>query len=220
MKTLEVGGDNNMNNPWKDISLSDYENHMAMDSVQQLQAMNQMMKGQLNQYEVQSAMILGIAGGNGLEHVDTEKLNKVYGVDINQEYLTITKKRYENLSDTLDCLCIDLASEAEKLPRADMLIANLLIEYIGYECFKKVVTVTKPVYVSCIIQVNVDDSFVSESPYLHTFDGLVTVHHQMAEQELQNSMNEIDYHLIQVLEHQLPNGKKLVQFDFYKQTVT
>ena len=82
MKALEVGSDNNMNNPWKSISLSDYENHMAMDSVQQLQAMNQMMKGQLNQYEVQSAMILGIAGGNGLEHVDTEKLNKVYGVDI------------------------------------------------------------------------------------------------------------------------------------------
>lgn len=191
MKALEVGGDNNMNNPWKDISLSDYENHMAMDSVQQLQAMNQMMKGQLNQYEVQSAMILEIAGGNGLEHVDT-----------------------------LDCLCVDLVSEAEKLPQADMLIANLLIEYIGYECFKKVVTVTKPVYVSCIIQVNVDDSFVSESSYLHAFDGLVTVHHQMAEQELQNSMNEIDYHLIQVLEYQLPNGKKLVQFDFYKQTVT
>ena len=220
MKALEVGGDNNMNNPWKDISLSDYENHMAMDSVQQLQAMNHMMKGQLNQYEVQSAMILGIAGGNGLEHVDTEKINMVYGVDINQEYLTITKKRYENLSDTLDCLCVDLVSEAEKLPQVDMLIANLLIEYIGYECFKKVVTVTKPVYVSCIIQVNVDDSFVSESPYLHAFDGLVTVHHQMAEQELQNSMNEIDYHLIQVLEYQLPNGKKLVQFDFYKQTVT
>ena len=155
-----------------------------------------------------------------MEHVDTEKLNKVYGVDINQEYLTITQKRYENLSDTLDCLCVDLVSEAEKLPQADMLIANLLIEYIGYECFKKVVTVTKPVYVSCIIQVNVEDSFVSESPYLHAFDGLVTVHHQMVEQELQNSMNEIDYHLIQVLEHQLPNGKKFVQFDFYKQTVT
>lgn len=94
--------------------------------------MNQMMKGQLNQYEVQSAMILGIAGGNGLEYVDT-----------------------------LDCLCVDLVSEAEKLPQADMLIANLLIEYIGYECFKKVVIVTKTVYVSCIIQVNVDDSFVS-----------------------------------------------------------
>ena len=65
-----------------------------------------------------------------------------------------------------------------------------------------------------------DDSFVSESPYLHVFDGVVPVHHQMAEQELQNSMNEIDYHLIKVLESRLPNGKKLVQFDFYKQTVT
>ena len=213
---FEVGGDNIMNNPWKDISLSDYERHMALDSVQQLQAMNQMMKGQLNQYYIQSAMILGVAGGNGLEHVDTEKLNKVYGVDINQEYLTITKKRYENISDTLECLCVDLISEAEKLPQVDMLIANLLIEYIGYECFKKVVTVTKPIYVSCIIQINVDDSFVSDSPYLHAFDGLETVHHQMAEQELQNSMNEIDYQLIQVLEHQLPNGKKLVQLDFYK----
>ena len=194
-----------MNNPWKDISLSDYERHMALDSVQQLQAMNQMMKGQLNQYYIQSAMILGVAGGNGLEHVDIEKLNKVYGVDINQEYLTITKKRYENISDTLECLCVDLISEAEKLPQVDMLIANLLIEYIGYECFKKVVTVTKPIYVSCIIQINVDDSFVSDSPYLHAFDGLETVHHQMAEQELQNSMNEIDYQLIQMLEHQLPN---------------
>ena len=28
-----------MNNPWKDIKLSDYENHMALDSVQQLQAL-------------------------------------------------------------------------------------------------------------------------------------------------------------------------------------
>lgn len=30
-----------MNNPWKDINLSDYESHMALDSVRQLQAMNQ-----------------------------------------------------------------------------------------------------------------------------------------------------------------------------------
>lgn len=205
------------NNPWQNISLSDYENHMALDSVRQLQAMNQMMKGQLNQYDIRSAMILGIAGGNGLEHADTAKLDKVYGVDINQEYLKITEQRYENLSDTLECLCVDLTSEAEKLPQVDMLIANLLIEYIGYECFKKVVAVTNPSYISCIIQINVDDSFVSDSPYLHVFDGLEQVHHQMAEQELQNSINEIGYQFIQHLEYRLPNGKKLVQLDFRKE---
>lgn len=29
-----------MKNPWEEISLTDYENHMKLDSVMQLQAMN------------------------------------------------------------------------------------------------------------------------------------------------------------------------------------
>lgn len=203
-----------MRNPWKDIKLSDYENHMALDSVRQLQALNQMMKEQLNEYDIQTAMILGIAGGNGLEHVDTGKLKKVYGVDINPEYLEITEKRFEYLADTLECLCVDLTNEADKLPKVNLLLANLLIEYIGYECFKKVVKVTKPQYVSCIIQINEDSGFVSDSPYLHAFDKLEQVHHQMAETELQNSMNEMDYQMIQMLDYQLPNRKKLVRLDF------
>lgn len=35
-------------------------------------------------------------------------------------------------------------------------IANLLIEYIGYECFPKVVKVTNPQYVLCIFQINME----------------------------------------------------------------
>ena len=205
-----------MKNPWEMVKLSDYENHMALDSVRQLQVLNQMMKGQLNQYEVQSAMILGIAGGNGLEHVDVKKLNKVYGIDVNKEYLSATESRYENLAGILECICVDLLSEADKLPYAEMLIANLLIEYIGYECFQKVVKATSSQYVSCIIQINEDEGFVSDSPYMHVFDDLDSVHHQMAEQELRNSMDAIDYQLIQMLEQKLPNGKKLVQLDFEK----
>ena len=206
-----------MNNPWKDIKLSDYENHMALDSVQQLQALNQMMKGQFNKYDICSVMILGIAGGNGLEHVDDEKINKVYGVDINSEYLNATAKRYENLTGVLECLCVDLNSEVENLPQVEMVIANLLIEYIGYECFQKVVKVTRPKYVSCIIQINEDESFVSDSPYFHVFDGLEAVHYQMDEQELKGTMNAIGYKLSETLEYQLPNGKKLVQLDFCKE---
>ena len=37
-----------MKNPWETIKLDDYENHMKLASVSQLQAMNQMMKGQLD----------------------------------------------------------------------------------------------------------------------------------------------------------------------------
>lgn len=204
-----------MSNPWEEISLSDYENHMRLDSVMQLQVMNQMMKGQFQSYPVQTAMVLGIAGGNGIEHVSTEKYKKVYGVDINAEYLKSVQERYPNLSGILECLHKDLIVESNELPQAELVIANLLIEYIGYEVFQKIIIHVRPKYVSCIIQINTDeDEWVSDSPYLHVFDSLEKVHHQMEEKTLIAAMQEIGYQFTQTSEHSLPNGKKLVQVDF------
>ncbi len=203
-----------MKNPWEEIELSDYENHMKMDSVMQLQSMNTMMKNQINQYPIKTVMVLGIAGGNGLEHVDTQKIQKVYGIDINHEYLQKCAVRYKKLEDVLECICIDLTDKNIYLPHADMVIANLLIEYIGYKCFQNVIMHIKPIYVSCIIQINTEDSFVSDSPYLHVFDGLDKVHHQMQEDELTTGMKSIGYCLTEKMEQSLPNGKKLVQLDF------
>lgn len=203
-----------MPNPWEEISLSDYENHMKLDSVMQLQTMNQMMKGQLNAYPVSSVIILGIAGGNGLEHIDKNRFQKVYGIDINSEYLRAVKERYSDISDILDCLRIDLIQESNKLPKAELLIANLLIEYIGYECFRKAVEQIHPKYVSCIIQINIYSNWVSDSPYIHTFDNLAKVHHQMEEELLIQTLKSIEYKLLGQMERLLPNGKKLVQMDF------
>ncbi len=62
-----------MKNPWEEINLEDYENHMQLDSVRQLQTMNSIMRSQFEAYPVCSAMVLGVAGGNGLEHVRKEK---------------------------------------------------------------------------------------------------------------------------------------------------
>lgn len=56
---------------------------MKLDSVKQLQAMNEMMKTQFEDYPASRVMILGIAGGNGLEHIQKNQFEKVYGVDIN-----------------------------------------------------------------------------------------------------------------------------------------
>lgn len=67
-----------MLNPWEEILLDDYEKHMQLDTVMQLQAMNKMMKVQLGAYSVSSVMILGIAGGNGLEHIRKNKYRRVY----------------------------------------------------------------------------------------------------------------------------------------------
>ena len=204
-----------MNNPWEEISLQDYESHMSLDSVKQLQAMNAIMKNQFDDYPVKTAMVLGVAGGNGLEHVDPKKYSTVYGVDINEEYLKAVSERYSELGDTLQCERIDLIEEAEKLPGAELLIANLLIEYIGYSAFQKAVKKVCPKYVSCVIQINTDTkNWVSDSPYLHAFDGLDTVHHQMEETALTEAMKEIGYSLILKDVKDLPNGKALVRLDF------
>lgn len=203
-----------MKNPWEEIPLTDYESHMMLDSVMQLQVMNEMMKVQFDTYPISNVMIFGIAGGNGLEHIQKNKFDRVYGIDINFSYLQAVVQRYPELDGILKCLRIDLINETDKLPKADMVIANLLIEYIGYECFQKAIRQVNPKYVSCIIQINTENDWVSDSPYLHVFDGLEQVHHQMEEKILVKAMLEIDYHAITTLNRILPNGKKLVQIDF------
>ena len=204
-----------MNNPWKDINLSDYENHMSLDSVKQLQSMNKTMKSQLDDYAVNTVMILGIAGGNGLEYIDIEKYKTVYGVDINKSYLDAVADRYKNLDGILKCLNIDIINEADELPETELLIANLLIEYVGYEAFSKAVIKTNPRYVSCVIQINeTDKQWVSDSPYIHAFDGLDSVHCQMEESKLTDTLEKIGYKKIKKAEDALPNGKHLVRIDY------
>ena len=116
-----------MKNPWEEIPLIDYENHMSLDSIMQLQAMSEMMKTQVAAYSVSRIMVLGVAGGNGLEHIQKDKFERIYGVDINSSYLQTVIQRYPELDGSLKCLCINLIDETDKLPKADMVIANLLI---------------------------------------------------------------------------------------------
>ena len=203
-----------MSNPWEDINLSDYESHMSLQSVYQLQSMNEIMREQFSAYNADTVMILGIAAGNGLEHIDKKKFKTVYGVDINQNYLDECNKRYSTLDSVFKPICADLSDKSLKLPCADMLVANLLIEYIGYECFQRVVKMSQPQYVSCIIQINTETAFVSDSPYLHVFDRLNEVHHQLDQFGLIACMNQIGYSKKFSYEKALPNGKKLMRIDF------
>lgn len=205
-----------MNNPWEEIDLYAYENHMRLDSVFQLQTMNEMMKDQFYTYPVKSVIILGIAGGNGLEHIDQMVINKVYGVDINKNYLSACMHRYPKLQGVLHLIHADLTQDTKKLPHADLLIANLFIEYIGCEHFQKAVQQAAPRYVSCIIQIDTDASFVSDSPYIHVFDHLDEIHHTIEENTLVNALRRLGYEKIMQMDKSLPNGKKLIRIDFGK----
>lgn len=205
-----------MRNPWKSIELEKYEAHMRLDSVLQLQTLNRMMAAQLSVYPAASVMILGIAGGNGLEHIHPQDFSKVYGVDINEAYLNACSARYPALQGIFEPICVDLTQESAVLPHADLLIANLLIEYIGYGCFQQAVMKAAPHYISCIIQRNTDDAFVSDSPYLHVFDRLEEVHHDIQGKKLADALRQIGYAAAAQEETPLPNGKGLLRLDFIR----
>lgn len=204
------------NHPWQDIDLRDYENHMCLDDVQQLPKLNEIMKEQFIAYPAKTVMILGVAGGNGLEHIDPHIFDKVYGIDINSDYLAESVKRYPQLLGTYETICCDLSEADVILPEADLLIADLLIEYIGYDCFQNTVKRVKPSYVSCVIQINSDAAFVSASPFRHIFDRLDEIHHSLTEHSLSEGMYAIGYHQRLRSELALPNGKKLVRLDFMR----
>lgn len=201
-------------NPWNEIDLNDYESHMKLDSVAQLQAMNEMMYGQLYDYNTPKVMILGIAGGNGLNHIDAAKINKVYGVDINGKYLQKCRERFRHLGDTLATIQADLTDKNTNLPHVDMLMANLLLEYVGYDSFVRNINQIEPNYVSVIIQINESDGFVSDSPYLHSFDRLDEVYHHIDGDSLTEIMDKAGYCLIKKIKKALPNGKALERLDF------
>ena len=207
-----------MGNPWEEIGLDDYENHMRLDTVRQLQALESIMKKQFHAYPARVVEILGIAGGNGLENVSAGDFEKIYGVDINDEYLKTAQERYPALAGVLECVRADLIREAEKLPRAELLIADLLVEYIGYDAFVQAVEQIEPEYVSCVIQVNDDaEKWVSDSPYLHAFDRLDEVHHSIDENGLAAALDKIGYKAVLREKSALPNGKALVRIDFTRQ---
>lgn len=206
-----------MANPWEDISLADYESHMSLDSVGQLQALDGIMKEQFTAYPAGTVMVLGIAGGNGLGHISAENFDKVYGVDINSDYLSAVSARYPQLSGVLECVRADLLTEADRLPRSELLIADLLIEYIGFNAFTKVVKQVSPEYVSCVIQINTDaENWVSDSPYLHAFDRLDEVHHEIDTASLISVMEKAGFTVILRSDTPLPNGKALTRIDFGK----
>ena len=198
-------------NPWNSISLSDYENHMRSDEVKQLQTLSEIMKRQFVSYPAKSVMVLGAAGGNGFEHIKSGKFSAVYAVDINPAYLDEIKKRFT--LDELTCICADLTTD-DPLPHADLLIADLLIEYIGYDCFAKVIGKVSPVYVSCVTQTDKGEDFVSNSPYIHAFDDLGSIHSQIDTKKLAAAIADTGYTLRSSQEYPLPNGKSLIQTDF------
>ena len=207
-----------MINPWNEISLSDYENHMALQNVYQLQTLDKVMWEQFSSYPVSSVAILGVAGGNGLGNLsDMSCIRDIYGIDINRDYLDVSAARHPELKGRYHTVLADINStECVTLPAAELVVTNLFIEYVGCRNFALAIDKMNPSYVSCVIQVDPEESFVSDSPYTSKLESLDPVHSSIDSSELTETLEQIDYRELNRYSYKLPNGKEFHRIDFVK----
>jgi threonine dehydrogenase-like Zn-dependent dehydrogenase len=119
-----------MSNPWLSIPLEDYEGHMGSAGVRQLAALAELFKCALDRCLPESVAVLGVAGGNGLEQIDSAATKRIVGVDINQRYLDEVQRRFGTLAG-LELHCRDLAERDFGLAPVALVHAALIFEHAG-----------------------------------------------------------------------------------------
>jgi hypothetical protein len=202
--------------PWLGIDLDVYERHMSDAQVGQLQRLHVITGEQLAAYPSPAIGVLGIAGGNGLDLIDPQTTDAVYGYDVNPDYLAACEARYrDGLGDRLHLIEASI-DRSLSIERVGLLIANLIIEYVGVEEFVAFAAANARSIgvLSCVIQRNDASGFVSSTDYASSFDGLASVSSDVAPETLASAMLAARFEALDHFEHPLPNGKTLVRQDF------
>lgn len=142
-----------MDQPWLRVTLQDYEGHMGAAGVNQLAPLADVFAEALAFCRPRSVAIVGIAGGNGLQHIDPRTTDRVVGIDINTEYLAAVKSRYPALQQ-LELHQSDVAKELPTIEPVEMAYAALLFEHTGLSpCLANCLSLTAPGgHFTCVLQ--------------------------------------------------------------------
>jgi len=119
-------------NPWLEISVNDYINHMSSPEVRQYQMIKECFKTALYRYNPQTIFVPGCTVGNGFEHIDWQKIKKVVALDINNEYLNVLRSSYPE-KEKLQIVNDDLLNFTADGSNFDLIFAALLFEYINVQ---------------------------------------------------------------------------------------
>lgn len=207
-----------MDNVWNKIPLEDYEFHMQHASVGQLNLLNDLTKKYLKKSIPKTALFLGIAGGNGLEHIDNEVTDEVFGVDINQDCLDETRNRFDKQIPKLNLLNIDIsANRTEKFTQADFVWSALIFEYVETDiCFEFINNnIQKNGHLIVTIQENNGVNSVSQTG-VETIKLVGEIFRIISEIELLSTAEKFGFYKINFEENILPNKKSLKTYTFLK----
>lgn len=121
---------NHMDNPWLNVPLADYEGHMNSAGVEQLAALSELFAEALAYCGPESVAVIGVAGGNGLDRIDSMLTSRVVGIDINPDYLDAVRQRYGQMQE-LELICADLGERTVVCPPVQLVHAALVFEHAG-----------------------------------------------------------------------------------------
>jgi hypothetical protein len=207
-----------MDNIWNTIPLEDYEQHMQHETVGQLHLLNNLTKKYLEKVSPDIALFLGIAGGNGLEHIKNNITSQVYGIDINQSYLNETKKRFQGKIQNLNLINLDISSKKnEVITKANLIWAALIFEYVDMEtCFEFINNnIIENGHLIITIQENNGVSSVSQTG-IETIKSAGKIFSLIKESELMTKADKFGFIKLDYEENILPNKKSLKTYSFTK----
>jgi SAM-dependent methyltransferase len=119
-----------MHTPWQEIPLDEYEEHMSLPSVGQAKMLADQLERLIGQYRPASIALMGCAGGNGLERIQSTCVERIVAVDINAQYIATARNRFADRLANLDFRCADVQSESLQFEPVELIYAALIFEYV------------------------------------------------------------------------------------------
>jgi threonine dehydrogenase-like Zn-dependent dehydrogenase len=195
-------------NHWLHVPLADYEGHMTAAGVEQLAPLAGLFRQALARTNPESVAILGIAGGNGLEHIDPATTTRTVGIDINPAYLEVVAQRHPNLH-ALELHHHDLAEKPIDIPPVDLVHAALVFEHAGTgQCLENAIRLLSPkAHLSVVLQLpSESQTGVAPTPYA-SLQSLKETFQHIDPAWLVQTLATRGLHLKSETRHPLPSGK-------------
>lgn len=118
-----------MNNPWLDVDLTDYVNHMSSPEIGQYQMINDSFKTILGKLEPARIFVPGCTIGNGFEYINWDKVKKVTALDVNPDFLKVLREKFHG-RQKLEIIEGDFGAFSTQDRRYDLIFSALFFEYV------------------------------------------------------------------------------------------
>jgi hypothetical protein len=197
-----------MSNPWLSVPLNEYEQHMSAEEVRQLGVLSELFAEAIARCRPSSIAVLGIAGGNGLEHIDNSVTTRIIGLDLNPQYIEAVRHRYSHLSG-LELHSVDLGRQHLALEPVQLVHAALIFEHAGLNCCLEnaIAMVVPGGHVSVVLQLPAENRDVPETSRFASIQGLHTHFAFVGPMSLCGSLAGRGFHLSHQTTRALPQGK-------------